>query len=70
MPYYGTGQLYYPTVLSTGTVANINYNWGGGYVLDSGRHEQVIVIFMVISPYQDQDLKQYIFIVLVMMGFI
>jgi len=45
MPYYGTGQLYYPTVLSTGTVANINYNWGGGYVLDSGRHEQVIVNF-------------------------
>ncbi len=43
MPYYGTGTLTYPTVLSSGTVTSINHNWGGGYVLNSGRAEQVLV---------------------------
>jgi len=49
--YRGTGaypnytNLTYPTPLSTGTVSTINYNWGGGYVLNSGRAEQVIVKF-------------------------
>lgn len=47
--YRGTGAypnyttLTYPTVLSTGTSSSINYNWGSGYVLDSGRAEQVMV---------------------------
>jgi len=43
MPYYGTGTLFYPTVLSSGTVTAINHSWGGGYVLNSGRAEQVLV---------------------------
>ena len=42
MPYYG-GSLTYPTALSSGTVTAINHNWGGGYVLNSGRAEQVLV---------------------------
>ena len=42
-PFYGTGTLDYPTVLSTGTVPSINHNWGNGDVLDSGRSERVIV---------------------------
>ena len=42
-PFYGSGTLYYPTVLSTGTVTSINHNWGGGNVLDSGLSERVIV---------------------------
>lgn len=42
-PYYGTGTLTYPTVLSSGTVTSINHNWGGGSVLNSGRAEQVLV---------------------------
>lgn len=32
-------------VLSTGTVANINFNWGGGQVLNSGRSDGVVVRF-------------------------
>lgn len=43
MPYYGTGTLTYPTVLSSGTVTAINHNWGSGAVLNSGRSERVIV---------------------------
>ena len=43
MPYYGTGTLTYPTVLSSGTVTAINHNWGSGNVLNSGRSEQVLV---------------------------
>ena len=36
-----TGQ----TILSTGTLAAgiMNYDWGGGYVLDSGRYDNVVV---------------------------
>ena len=33
------------TQLSTGTVSTINYNWGGGGVLNSGRGDGVIVRF-------------------------
>jgi len=43
MPYYGTGTLTYPSVLSSGTVTAINHNWGSGSVLNSGRSEQVLV---------------------------
>jgi hypothetical protein len=32
-------------VLSSGTVPSINLDWGGGQVLDSGRHDGVIVRF-------------------------
>ena len=39
------GSLTYPTVLSSGTVSSINYLWGSGNVLDSGRNERVIVNF-------------------------
>jgi hypothetical protein len=47
--YRGTGatpsytNLTYPTVLSTGTSPNINYNWGSGAVLTSGRADTVMV---------------------------
>ena len=47
--YRGTGSypnyntLTYPTVLSSGVSSSINYNWGGGYVLDSGRADTVMV---------------------------
>jgi len=43
MPYYGTGTLTFPTVLSSGTVTSINHSWGSGVVLNSGRAEQVLV---------------------------
>jgi len=33
------------TVLSSGSVSNLNYDWGTGVVLDSGRNEDVIVKF-------------------------
>lgn len=33
------------SVLSTGTVSNINFNWGGGQVLNSGRSDGVSVKF-------------------------
>ena len=39
------GSLTYPTVLSSGTVSSIDYQWGSGNVLDSGRNERVIVNF-------------------------
>ena len=47
--YAGTGAtpnyttLAYPTPLSTGTMSTINYDWGSGYVLNSGRTDQVLV---------------------------
>ena len=37
------GTLTYPTILSSGTVASINHNWGGSAVLNSGRGDTVIV---------------------------
>jgi hypothetical protein len=37
--------LTYPTVLSTGIVTTVNYDWGSGGVLNSGRVDNVIVKF-------------------------
>ena len=37
--------IYNRTLLSTGIVSSINFNWGGGYVLNSGRADGVIVHF-------------------------
>ena len=48
MPGYtqGTdGTITNRTLLSTGTVSTVNYQWGGGNVLNSGRAEGVIVRF-------------------------
>lgn len=39
------GSITNRTLLSTGTVSTINYNWGGNSVLNSGRNEGVIVRF-------------------------
>ena len=39
------GNITNRTLLSSGTVSNINFNWGGGQVLNSGRSEGVIVRF-------------------------
>jgi hypothetical protein len=33
------------TPITTGTTTSINYNWGGGLVLDSGRYDGVIIHF-------------------------
>ena len=47
--YVGTGatpnytNLAYPTAISSGTISQINYNWGSGVVLNSGRADQVMV---------------------------
>jgi hypothetical protein len=47
--YIGTGatpnytSLAYPTAISSGTISQINYNWGSGVVLNSGRADQVMV---------------------------
>lgn len=35
--------IYNRTLLSTGTMSSVNYDWGGGYVLNSGRADGVIV---------------------------
>jgi len=58
------GSLTYPTVLSTGTVTSLNYNWGSGYVLDSGRNERVIVNFygyITIPDTGSQDIQFYLY---------
>ena len=58
------GSLYYGTVLSTGTVSSLNYNWGTGYVLDSGRNERVIVNFygyITIPDTGSQDIQFYLY---------
>ena len=58
------GSLYYGTVLSTGTVSSLNYNWGSGYVLDSGRNERVIVNFygyITIPDTGSQDIQFYLY---------
>jgi hypothetical protein len=39
------GNIINRTLLSSGTVSTVNYNWGGGGVLNSGRAEGVIVRF-------------------------
>jgi hypothetical protein len=56
--------LYYGTVLSTGTVTSLNYNWGSGVVLDSGRNERVIVNFygyITIPDTGSQDIQFYLY---------
>jgi len=58
------GSLTYPTVLSTGTVTSLNYNWGSGYVLDSGRGSSVIVNFygyITIPDTGSQDIQFYLY---------
>ena len=58
------GSLYYGTVLSTGTVSSLNYNWGSGVVLDSGRNERVIVNFygyITIPDTGSQDIQFYLY---------
>jgi hypothetical protein len=58
------GSLTYPTKLSSGTVSQLNYNWGSGYVLDSGRNERVIVHFygyITIPGTGDQDIQFYLY---------
>ena len=42
-PYFPCPKLS-SNILSAGILTNnIDYNWGGGYVLDSGRRDQVVV---------------------------
>jgi hypothetical protein len=58
------GSLYYGTVLSTGTVTSLDYNWGSGLVLDSGRNERVIVNFygyITIPDTGSQDIQFYLY---------
>ena len=58
------GSLYYGTVLSTGTVTSLNYNWGSGVVLDSGRGSSVIVNFygyITIPDTGSQDIQFYLY---------
>jgi hypothetical protein len=58
------GSLYYGTVLSSGTVSQLNYNWGSGVVLDSGRNERVIVHFygyITIPDTGSQDIQFYLY---------
>ena len=58
------GSLTYPTKLSSGTVSSLNYNWGSGNVLDSGRNEQVIVNFygyITIPDTGSQDIQFYLY---------
>jgi len=57
------GSLTYPTKLSSGTVSQLNYNWGSGVVLDSGRNERVIVHFygyITIPGTGSQDIQFYL----------
>src|SRR6056300_689060 len=57
------GSLTYPTKLSSGTVSSLNYNWGSGVVLDSGRNERVIVHFygyITIPGTGSQDIQFYL----------
>ena len=58
------GSLTYPTKLSSGTVTSLNYNWGSGYVLDSGRGSSVIVNFygyITIPGTGSQDIQFYLY---------
>ena len=58
------GSLTYPTKLSSGTVSSLNYNWGSGNVLDSGRSQQVIVNFygyITIPDTGSQDIQFYLY---------
>ncbi len=58
------GSLTYPTKLSSGTISSINYQWGSGYVLDSGRNERVIVHmygYITIPDTGSQDIQFYLY---------
>jgi hypothetical protein len=58
------GSLYYGTVLSTGTVSSLDYNWGSGVVLDSGLNQRVIVHFygyITIPDTGSQDIQFYLY---------
>ena len=58
------GSLTYSTALSTGTVTSLNYYWGSGTVLDSGRNERVIVNFygyITIPDTGSQDIQFYLY---------
>src|SRR5210317_1097696 len=58
------GSLTYPTKLSSGTISSIDYNWGSGVVLDSGRNERVIVHmygYITIPSSGSQDIQFYLY---------
>jgi len=58
------GSLTYPTKLSSGTISSIDYNWGSGYVLDSGRNERVIVHmygYITVPGSGSQDIQFYLY---------
>ena len=58
------GSLTYPTKLSSGTVSSLDFNWGSGYVLDSGLNERVIVHFygyITIPGTGSQDIQFYLY---------
>ena len=58
------GSLTYSTKLSSGTVSQLNYYWGNGTVLDSGRSERVIVNFygyITIPSTGSQDIQFYLY---------
>ena len=57
------GSLTYSTKLSSGTVSGIDFNWGSGNVLDSGRNERVIVHFygyITVPGSGSQDIQFYL----------
>lgn len=49
------------TPLSTGTVSSVNFNWGGGQVLDSGRADGVIARFTGYYKVPGVDTQTYQF---------
>ena len=58
------GSLTYSTKLSSGTVSGIDFNWGSGNVLDSGRNERVIVHFygyITVPGSGSQDIQFYLY---------
>jgi hypothetical protein len=58
------GSLTYSTKLSSGTVNQLNYHWGSGNVLDSGRSQTVIVNFygyITIPSTGSQDIQFYLY---------
>lgn len=65
--YRGTGaypnytSLTYPTVLSTGISPNLNYNWGGSAVLNSGRADTVMVHWVGYIQWPGTGSKQVYF---------
>jgi hypothetical protein len=58
------GTLNYPTVLSSGTVSSLDYNWGSGVILDSGKSDKVIVHFygnITIPDTGSQNIRFYLY---------